>query len=265
MWLYLNRALAGALCLIFLTSLAACSLFHDPDQPRQLTGQSGPSAFPIDGVSTATLLPASNYYLLTTRPGFGVGAPPVLCSEPSPDFAIAFGNTLKAGANGGNGGLTAGVTGEADNTQAITAAAGRTAGVVALRDGLYSACQAYANGLIGKDAYALILSQYGNLLVALASGSSASAAGGGVAEMQQQAVQAMLVACLTYEDASGGATPPNGTLDVYCPIFMNRFMAALPALLKPPAAAPPPASKPVAQAPTAKPTQVKPAGAAKTL
>ena len=31
------------------------------------------------------------------------------------------------------------------------------AGVVALRDGLYAACQAYANGVLGQDAYSLIL------------------------------------------------------------------------------------------------------------
>jgi hypothetical protein len=45
--------------------------------------------------------------------------------------------------------------------------AGRTAGVLALRDGLYATCQAYANGALGQSAYALGLSQYGNLLVAL--------------------------------------------------------------------------------------------------
>jgi hypothetical protein len=36
-----------------------------------------------------------------------------------------------------------------------------------LRDGLYATCQAYANGALGQSAYALGLSQYGNLLVAL--------------------------------------------------------------------------------------------------
>ena len=55
---------------------------------------------------------------------------------------------------------------------------GRTAGVVALRDGLYAACQAYANGVLGQDAYSVILSQYGTLLVRLVSASSASDPGG---------------------------------------------------------------------------------------
>ncbi len=55
-----------------------------------------------------------------------------------------------------------------ERSEQITALEGRNAGVLALRDGLYTACQAYVNGVIGHDAYALILSQYGNLLVALA-------------------------------------------------------------------------------------------------
>jgi hypothetical protein len=57
--------------------------------------------------------------------------------------------------------------------ETITQLAGRTAGVVALRDGLYAACQPYANGVLGQDAYSLILSQYGSLLVRLVSASSA--------------------------------------------------------------------------------------------
>jgi hypothetical protein len=55
--------------------------------------------------------------------------------------------------------------------------AGR-AGVVALGDGLYAACQAYANGVLGQDAYSVILSQYGTLLVRLVSASSALDPGG---------------------------------------------------------------------------------------
>jgi hypothetical protein len=97
---------------------------------------------------------------------------------------------------------------------------------VALRDGLYSACQAYANGIIGKAAYALIISQYGDLLTNLAGsgaggGSSGPAVGtpaGGtpaastpaastpsagnsqVQVLQQQMLQAMMVSCITNSD-----------------------------------------------------------------
>jgi hypothetical protein len=151
---------------------------------------------------------------------------------------------------------------------------GRTAGVVALRDGLYYACQAYANQLIGKDAYALILSQYGNLLVALAAGGSgatsstsstpsstpsgvavAVSAGappsasnpserppsGGASQANtsqvaqiQQHIQAFLVACVSYYDRSIPHAP-NYLLNQYCGDFMKKLSDVLPELLKPPA------------------------------
>jgi hypothetical protein len=151
---------------------------------------------------------------------------------------------------------------------------GRTAGVVALRDGLYTACQAYANDVIGKDAYSLILSQYGNLLVALAGGgggataaaadaskaaapAAATPSGGAgsgsgaatpakastssaapaedvqVALMQQQALQAMLVACISETDPTVERGDGNQLLKTHCPDFLKAFGGAIPALLKP--------------------------------
>jgi len=230
---------------------------------------------------SAVLLPGADYHLVTVRTGSPLrqsdgtvlAGQDVLCSEPSPDWAIAFGTAMAGAASGGaSGGPSGSISGSASTTEAITAMAGRTAGVVALRDGLYSACQAYANQLIGKDEYSLILSQYGNLLVALASGGGGGAAntasptssatppgvagavstGGGssnpsstspnsnttqgsnpqVAQMQQQAVQAMLVACIGYNDAS---LPhhDNEILKRYCDHFMTQLDNVLPDLLKP--------------------------------
>lgn len=247
-----------AVCLLL--SLSACALFQrGPVQPVQLSTQGAVSAFPIDGVNTATLLPASSYVLVTTRRNPIAGGPPVLCQEPSPDWAAAFGSSYKGGANGGAGGAAGGLTAEADATETDTALAGRTAGVVALRDGLYSACQAYANGVIGKDAYGLILSQYGNLLVALASAGgstgTASDAAGNAAVLQQQGVQAMLVACIAHNDETNGAPPDNPILDADCQPFMRDFMQAVPALLKPIGAAPAP------KTPAPKPAKTAKAGA----
>jgi hypothetical protein len=232
-------------------ALAGCAAFRDNQvQPVQLTTAGAPSPYEIGGVTTATLLPASNYSLVTSRPNPMSDGPPILCAQPSPDLATAFGETAQAGAAGGGGGVTANVNGSVANTQTITALAGRTAGVVALRDGLYSACEAYANGMIGKDAYALILSQYGNLLVALGSDGGA-ATEAGTAQLQQEAVQAMLVACITHSDYTTGPRS-NPVLDEWCPDFMADFMKAVPALLKPAAVAPPAASKlPTAAAPPA--------------
>ena len=158
----LSRPLAAA-CLL----LSAC---QTQTQPIPL----GSSLFLTN---SAALLPAGNVHLVTFRDRDGHS---VFCSEPSPDWAVAFGHSLtgalSASVNGGGGGS---VSGSEATTQAITALVGRTAGVVALRDGLYAACQAYANGIIGKDAYALVLSQYGNLLVSLAAGGGSGSSGAG--------------------------------------------------------------------------------------
>jgi hypothetical protein len=136
--------------------LAGCSPRPGADQPLPLT-----TTAPFDPGS-AVLLPSGDYHLATVRMRKPSGEE-VFCSEPSPDWAVAYGRALAAAASGGvSGGASGSLSGSASTTEAITAMAGRTAGVVALRDGLYSACQAYVNGVIGKDAYSLILSQYGN-------------------------------------------------------------------------------------------------------
>ncbi len=261
----LSRFVYGA---VLALSLSACAAFQNaPVKPIQLTSASIPSAFPIAGVTSATLLPASDYDLITSRPSPAGVNPPVFCAQPSPDLATAFGETVQGGVTGGGGGVSGGVNGAVASTQSITALAGRTAGVVALRDGLYSACEAYANGMIGKDAYALILSQYGNLLVALAgdgTGGTAGIAAISGAQLQQEAVQAMLVACLTHYDTTAGAPFLNPTIDKWCPVFMKDFIEAVPALLKPvavtvPAPAAPKPSPPVTiPAPAASPVQLKP-------
>ncbi|WP_349963117.1 hypothetical protein [Rhizobium sp. ZPR3] len=101
-----------------------------------------------------------------------------ICTEPSPDYAIAFGsNAALSGSGTGADGVKRDFSASYASTEQATALAGRTAGVLALRDGLYAACQSYANGVIGHDAYAMILSQYGDLLVALAGNSSADGGG----------------------------------------------------------------------------------------
>ena len=182
---------------------------------------------------------------------------------------------------------TASISGSNSFTETISAMAGRTAGVVALRDGLYKACEAYANGVIGKSAYALILSQYGNLLVALAGSSGGGSSGGGsggggggggsststpagvavavstgsggqsaaptpakdsgsgggggstagsaqVAQMQQQILQALMVACVSGSDPtvqSGAAAGPNPLLSDACAKLVGKIVDATPGLL----------------------------------
>jgi hypothetical protein len=105
----------------------------------------------------------------------------VLCAEPSPDVANALSTTLSLAAKGGSGGATGEGSLGYGTSEAILAMAGRTASVVALRDGLFRACEAYANGIIGRNAYGLILSQYGDVLVTLMLGENAATAAGAAA------------------------------------------------------------------------------------
>ena len=131
-----------------------------------------PSAH-IDRLSfgeTDVLSTTGNLRLVTQRPRVVDGVlTKVTCTEPSPDYAIAFGskNSVNAKVNVTGAGEGEGA-GTFERSEQVTALDGRNAGVLALRDGLYTACQAYVNGVIGHDAYALILSQYSTLLVALA-------------------------------------------------------------------------------------------------
>lgn len=155
--------------------LGACNSSPDSN-PKNVSGLVSTDAVHT-GVEGAVLLPGGNYSLVTVRRLPSQGSPQqIVCHAPSPDWASAI---TTAQSFKGSLGTAVGtsVSAEAANSLAetITAMVGRTSGVVALRDGLYKACEAYANGVIGKDAYALILSQYGNLLVALV-GSSASSA-----------------------------------------------------------------------------------------
>ena len=268
-----DRVAAIGLSALFVGGMAGCARLPGADHPIALNANT-----PFDSQS-AVLLPGADYHLVTVRARSDQN---VLCSEPSPDWAKAVGNALSAAASGSvAGGPSASLSGNVSTTESITAMLGRTAGVVALRDGLYSACQAYANHVIGKDAYSLILSQYGNLLVALTSGggaapeaskspsqasakpaASAAAASTGsdsasssptsapssgnaapglyqIAQMQQQAIQAILVACIGEFDPTishnevGFGPERNPLLQIHCDDFMKALAGALPALLRP--------------------------------
>lgn len=157
---------------------------------------------------------------------------PTVCSEPSPDVAIAFGRALAANASVTVGGDTGSGALNATSTETATGLEGRTTGVLALRDGLSEACRAYANGVIGQDAYALILSQYGNLLVALAgTGTAGSAAPKFTA--QETAISALLVSCISEHDSTrNGSGRTNPLLSMRtCRKLMDGILAGK--LLKP--------------------------------
>lgn len=175
--------------------------------------------------TSKTLATTGNLRLVTERPRWGAdGFQPIVCTEPSPDYAIGFGRSGSFSANVAvPEGPTVAGAGAFALTEEVTKLDGRTAGVLALRDGLYAACQSYANGVLGHDAYAIILSQYGTLLVALV-GKDGGAAGGAEAG-QRATLAAMLVACISHHDGTRQPQSQNGILDVrFCKRVLNNWL-----------------------------------------
>ena len=91
----------------------------------------------------------------------------VLCTEPSPDVAKALTSSGSLAGSGGNGAVTASITATASSAEALAELAGRSSALLVVRDSLYRACEAYANGIIGQDAYALVLSRYPQFVTTL--------------------------------------------------------------------------------------------------
>jgi hypothetical protein len=191
------RALAvGMVCL----GLAAC------DTPNFRTSQ-------FQFGTATTLAATGNLRFVSERDRLLPDEPVqrVACSEPSPDYAVTATTDIELSAK------TAvpqapieNATANINVAEAFQKLDGRSKGVLALRDGLYAACQAYTNGQIGKDAYSIILSQYGSLLVALMSETAPNAApkdpgtaqAASVIRAQRSAATfaAVLVACINGHD-----------------------------------------------------------------
>lgn len=99
----------------------------------------------------------------------------ISCTEPSPDVAKALSAaTQLSGSIANKGSVAAGGA----TAEAVAELAGRSTALLGLRDGLYRACEAYANGVIGADAYALVLSRYGQLMTTLFLGQDVTGAAG---------------------------------------------------------------------------------------
>lgn len=206
-----------------LLSLSACLL---------LLGCADPNVSPIKiqfGESNALVM-GGNLRMVTerTREIPGLRNFPTVCTEPSPDVAIAFGKSLAVEASvTQTDGPSGSGKGSYSSTETASLLAGRTAGVLALRDGLYAACQAYTNGVIGHNAYALIMSQYGNLLVALAGTGPATST---AYSQQDAAAAALLVGCISeYDPTRLGALTTRGGAYVRDtnPLLSRRFCTTL--------------------------------------
>lgn len=173
---------------------------------------------------TTGLSTTGNLRIITERQRYGM--PPVVCTEPSPDYAVAFNFTRKAKLDLPSPAGTRTVDGELSSTETIDEGEGRAAAVLALRDGLYNACQSYANGVIGHDAYAMILSQYGALLVALVGSDTVKGAPVASAIGTQNAtLSALTVACVSSYDRSRGEQTNALLTPAFCHSVFQRAMA----------------------------------------
>ncbi len=106
----------------------------------------------------------------SSRPG-RVNPERIICAEPSPDVASAVASSFGFGLN---------ILGKANtalsNSQgtALAQLAERTITVQLLRDQMYQACQAYANGAISGTEYSLLMSRNNDAMVTLMLGESAA-------------------------------------------------------------------------------------------
>lgn len=116
----------------------------------------------------------------------------ITCAEPSPDVAKAMSTAFNASASGGvtlPNGVTADVAAAVSRAraEALVQLGERLATIQLLRDGLHSACEAYANGAITDTTYAVMLSRFDKTMVTMlvselaagAFGRSLAAAGAG--------------------------------------------------------------------------------------
>lgn len=109
-----------------------------------------------------------------SRPGL-VNPQQIVCAEPSPDVAIALANSFGTGLSvlGYGSGSMTGATAEG-----MAQLAERTVAVQLLRDQMYRACEAFANGAISGTTYSLIMSKNNNAMITLLLGETAGGAFG---------------------------------------------------------------------------------------
>ncbi len=103
----------------------------------------------------------------------------VVCAEPSPDVAKAVSESFQldskvAAEVAGKGGGSLALAMARERAEAIAQMTERLATIQLLRDGMYRACEAYANGALSKTEYAVILSRYDDTMVTLLLGELAA-------------------------------------------------------------------------------------------
>jgi hypothetical protein len=158
--------------LVVAIGLAACQRTTDTfNQPAQVG-------------STSMLLTTADLRTISERPHPLNDGRNIICTEPPPDVAKALSTALALSASGGNGSAQGAFAFNSVTAEQLAELAGRVPGLLALRDTLFRACEAYANGTLGDDAYALIVSRYGELLTTLILGDAVSPSSANLAALQ---------------------------------------------------------------------------------
>ncbi len=139
---------------------------------------------------------------IVTQRRHPVTGQPVVCVEPSPDAMRAVSTSAKGDLSGGNGAVTAAIGLSGASAETAAELAGRTTALLGLREGLFRACEAYANGTIGSSAYSLVLAKYGQTMTTLFLAQDIAGAAG--AEGKALATSAMLAG------GSDAASKPSG-------------------------------------------------------
>lgn len=160
----------------------------------------------------------------------------VTCAEPSPDVAKAVGQSFNFGGSLSVQGLPANISPQVAasiaraRAESIAQLGERLATIQLLRDGLYRACEAYANGAISPTAYAVILSRFDDTMITMLStevaggafgrslataGSTAEGNASASADVEQKIKEAIelqeQLAKATQENTSAGAGETNRT------------------------------------------------------
>ena len=111
---------------------------------------------------------------IESRPGL-VTPYSIVCAEPSPDVATAISTSFGASLSllgQGSGSIS-------DQTvQGLAQLADRTASIQLMRDQMYRACEAYANGAITGTSYSLLMNQINETMITLLLGETAGGAFG---------------------------------------------------------------------------------------
>lgn len=108
----------------------------------------------------------------------------VTCAEPSPDVAKAVAAAFELAGKAKAEGLPQGIKPELalaisqSRAESVAQLGERLATIQLLRDGLYRACEAYANGAISETTYAVMLSRYDDTMVTMLMGEFAAGAFG---------------------------------------------------------------------------------------